>query len=213
MAKSEKLTTPVFRGCFTNSVFSAQSYGDGDPKFGITALWTPAGFGPNDKVRWKKLIAALDAESKKAFKMGWKDLPANYRKGIRDGLEKPELEGFVKGTRFASLTTKNPPGVAKYMGSGQPDIAIHPEHGNQDEVYSGAYYQATVNVFSFNNKGKGVALGLQNIRKVRDGERLDGRRNATEDFEDGEIDDSWLDQLDEDTGIDVDEGSEDLDDL
>ena len=86
---------------------------------------------------------------RRAFKKGLKELPANYKKGVRDGAEKEDTEGYGPGKKFASLTSKMRPGVVDISG-----IDISPEDGNADEVYSGAYYQATVTVYSYDNKNK-----------------------------------------------------------
>ena len=54
---------------------------------------------------------------------------------------------------------------------------------DRDEVYSGCYVNVSVNFYAFNTNGnRGVAAGLGNIQKVRDGERLDGRVSADKEF-------------------------------
>lgn len=199
MAEVQKYVTPVFRGSFVN-VFSPQSVDGGEPKYGLSAIWTPKKFGAKDKSRWNAMMNALNSEAKRAFKKGLKELPDNYKKGVRDGAEKEDVEGYGAGTKFASLTSKMRPGVVDLNGND-----ISPEEGNADEVYSGAYFQATVTVYSYNNKNKGVSLGLYNLRKIKDGPRLDLRGNAAEDFaDDAELDDSWLEE-DEDVDGDGDD--------
>ncbi len=185
MAEVKRYVTPVFRGSFP-ALFEASSYDGGPAKFGITAVWTPSKFSESDKKRWRELRAAMDEESMSRFRKKVKDLPANYKIGIRDGAEKADLEGFGEGTRFANITTKMRPGV---IDAGKNKIG--PEEGNADDAYPGAYYRATVTVYSYDNKGKGLALGLMNVQKVADGERLDARTDAAEDFAD-DIDDAWL---------------------
>ena len=55
---------------------------------------------------------------------------------------------------------------------------------DQSEVYSGCYGRISVNFYGFNNNGnRGIAAGLGNIQKLRDGESLGGRSNAEEDFD------------------------------
>jgi hypothetical protein len=39
-----------------------------------------------------------------------------------------------------------------------------------------------VTPFAFNNIGKGIALGLNHLQKLKDGERLDSFRSAEDDF-------------------------------
>lgn len=54
---------------------------------------------------------------------------------------------------------------------------------DRDEVYSGCHANVSVNFYAFNTNGnKGVAAGLGNIQKVRDGERIDGRVSAAAEF-------------------------------
>ena len=80
---------------------------------------------------------------------------------------------------------------------------IGPEEGNADEIYAGCYCRATVTVYSYDNRSKGVAIGLMNVQKVKDGERLDSRTDAAGDFDD-EVDDAWLEE-DEGAGGDFDD--------
>lgn len=192
MAEVQRYVTPVFRLSFPNLFEATAMDENSKPKFGLTAVWTPSKFTESDKKRWKAMMAALDAESKSAFKKAWKDLPGNFKTGVRDGAEKANLEGFGEGTKFANITTKMRPGV---IDAGKSKIG--PEEGNADDIYPGCYCRATVTVYSYDNKGKGVALGLMNVQKVADGERLDSRTDAAEDFED-DIDDAWLEQEDGD---------------
>jgi len=190
----KKLITPVFRLSFPN-LFEARKASDdpnAKPKFGCSAIWTPAKFTPKEKEQWRTILAELDKEARRVFNKPFKELPDNVRRGIRDGAGKDGLEGYGEGTRFANLTTKNRPGVVDK--DGQTDIA--PEEGNADLIYPGCYCRATVQVYSYNNKGKGVALGLRNIQKVKDGPRLDNRVAAKDDF-DEEIESAWLDQDDD----------------
>ena len=185
MAEIKRYVTPVFRISFP-AVFEAESYDGGPPKFGLSAVWTLSKFTDMDKKRWKELMGALDAECKSRFKKAWKDLPANFKTGVRDGAEKADMEGYGEGTRFASITTKMRPGVIDASKN-----KISPEEGNAEDIYPGCYCRATVTVYSYDNKGKGVALGLMNLQKVADGERLDSRTDAAEDFDD-DIDGAWL---------------------
>ena len=47
------------------------------------------------------------------------------------------------------------------------------------EVYSGCYARVSINFYAFNSNGnRGIACGLGNIQKVRDGEPLGGRSSA-----------------------------------
>ena len=186
---SDKLVTPVFRASFCNpNLFEKTSYDGGTPTFGTAAIWEPAKFSDNDKKKWAAIKKAMDDVSVATFKKKVDDLPGNFKKGLRDGAEK-DLDGYGEGKIFANLSTRKRPGVIDRNKN-----PIGPEHGNDDEIYPGCYCRATVRPYSYDNKGKGIALGLMNIQKVADGERLDSRTNAEEDFED-DIDDDDLENL------------------
>ena len=61
------------------------------------------------------------------------------------------------------------------------------------EVYSGVYGRASISFYAFNSSGnKGIACGLNNLQKIRDGEPLDGKASAESDFASDE-DDDFLD--------------------
>ena len=53
----------------------------------------------------------------------------------------------------------------------------------RSEVYSGVYGRASINFYAFNSNGnKGIACGLNNLQKIRDGEPLGGKSRAEDDF-------------------------------
>ena len=61
------------------------------------------------------------------------------------------------------------------------------------EVYSGVYGRASITFYAFNNSGnRGIACGLNNLQKIRDGEPLGGKASAESDFATDE-DDDFLD--------------------
>lgn len=195
--KVARFTTPPFVLSFPN-LFEprAQENEDGTkgkPKFGCAAIWTPEKFSDGDKLKYKAILAELDRVSIEAFGKPWKKLDGSvFKKGLRNGASKEGLAGYGEGTRFANLTSRSRPGVVDKNKN-----PIGPEEGNAEEVYPGCICRATVNVYSFGlkkgSKGKGVAIGLQNIQKIADGPRLDNRVAAADDF-DEELESQWLDQ-------------------
>lgn len=190
------LETPVFRVSFP-SVFEASSMDNGPPKFGVGAIWQPDRFTPREKGLWEAIMSGLDAEALRKFKVKWAALPANVKRGIRDGAEKADLEGYGPGTLFANLTSKMKPGlVGIEKGADGKPLPIGPEHGNADAFYPGCYARAKVTIYSYDNKGKGVGLGLNSLQKVANGARLDSRTSAADDFADSDPDSEWLDKDD-----------------
>jgi hypothetical protein len=61
---------------------------------------------------------------------------------------------------------------------------------SEDEFYSGCFGRAAINFYPFSMKGNaGVAVGLNNLMKLEDGERLSGGASAQTDFADFAEDD------------------------
>ena len=59
----------------------------------------------------------------------------------------------------------------------------------RSEVYSGVYGRASISFYAFNSNGnRGIACGLNNLQKIRDGEPLGGRASAESDFADDDED-------------------------
>ena len=102
-------------------------------------------------------------------------LPKNFKLGLRDGAEKPELNGFTDDCFFANLTSKYKPDIV--------DIHGEPVEEEEGRVYAGCIMRASVTPYAYNNIGKGYALGLNNIQLLKwDTPRIDGRTSASEDF-------------------------------
>ena len=175
MAEYKKVVTPVFRVSFPN-VFQPSAFEPGaTPKYGVSMLFTPAQFSDKDKAAWKAMKDLANEVSMAAFKKLLKDLPANFKQPFSKGEEKPDLDGYGAGVVFANATSKLKPGVVD--ANKQPILAA-------EDFYAGCYARATVVAFAYDNKGKGVAFGLNNLQKVRDGESFSGRTGAEDDFED-----------------------------
>ena len=111
-----------------------------------------------------------------------------WKNPLRDGdIERPDDEAY-KDSYFINASSKTAPGVVKLNPTGNPKyITIDAAHS--DELYSGCYGYVSVNFFAFNNSGnKGIAAGLNNILKVKDGDFLGGRATAESDFASVQID-------------------------
>ena len=111
--------------------------------------------------------------SRKAKFGGKKPNKAAIKLPLRDGDVESEDEAY-KGHYFINANSNTPPQIV--------DRAVKPIL-DRSEVYSGCYARVSLSFYAFNSNGnKGVACGLGNIQKVRDGEPLGGRTNAADDF-------------------------------
>lgn len=111
---------------------------------------------------------------------GKKPNKAAIKLPLRDGDTEREDEAYA-GHWFVNANSKTAPQIV--------DRAVKPIL-DRDEVYSGCYARVSLNFYAFNSNGnKGIACGLGNIQKIRDGEPLGGRSSAADDFSTEEDDD------------------------
>lgn len=70
-----------------------------------------------------------------------------------------------------------PPGV-------KPKPAVIPDDKIRDELYAGAQVNASFAAFTYDTDGnRGVSFALNNVQKIGEGVRLDGRKNAEDEFD------------------------------
>ncbi|CAB4121436.1 Protein of unknown function DUF2815 [uncultured Caudovirales phage] len=106
---------------------------------------------------------------------------------IRDGkLKMPfrndaEDKGYPAGSIFMNVKNKSKPGiVSTYPGQDGKPTAID----SPDQVYAGCHVRASLRAYAYDVSGnKGVAFSLGNLQKLADGDRLDGRKRAEDEFE------------------------------
>jgi len=191
MAERLKAVTPPFRVSFP-SIIEASSYQGSDPKYSVVMLFYPEKFTEADKKAWATMQSIADAASKDQFKKLIKELPANFKRPIRNGDEKGHLEGYGDGCMFATASSKQRPGLVDRTR--QPILT-------EEEFYPGCWARATITAYGYDNVGKGVAFGLHNVQKLGDDDNFTGRVAAEDDFAD-DADDVW-------NGTDIAPGGED----
>ena len=100
---------------------------------------------------------------------------------LRDGdTERPDDEAYAN-SYFINANSATAPGIV--------DANCNPIL-ERSEVYSGVYGRASISFYAFNSNGnKGIACGLNNLQKIRDGEPLGGRTRAEDDFATDDDDD------------------------
>ncbi len=93
---------------------------------------------------------------------------------LRDGtIDRPDDAAYAD-SYFVNANSSTAPEIV--------DKSLNPIL-NRSEVYSGVYARVSINFYAFNSNGnRGIACGLGNIQKVRDGEPLGGKTSAADDF-------------------------------
>ena len=164
-----KVVTGVVRLSYAN-VWEPKSINGGAEKYSVSLI-----IPKSDKKTISEIEKAIDNAIKEgASKFGGK-IPnkAALKLPLRDGDLERDDEAY-KDSFFVNANRTTAPQIV--------DTRVQPIL-DRNEVYSGVYARVSVNFYAFNSNGnKGIACGLGNIQKVRDGEPLSGRTNAADDF-------------------------------
>ena len=170
-----KIVTGVCRLSYAN-IWQAKSINGGAPKFSTSVLIPKSDTETVAKI--KAAIAAAYAEGEAKLKGNGKSVPplTAIKIPLRDGdQERPDDEAY-KGHWFVNANSNTAPGVVDINRESIIDTK---------EIYSGVYARVCLSAYSFNSSGnKGIALGLQSVQKVKDGEPLGGHSKPEEDFND-----------------------------
>lgn len=152
-----------------------QSDNGGDAKYSVCVLWPKTDKAITDLVN----KAINEAKEKgKTSKWGGK-IPANCKSPVRDGDIDREDDPTYEGMYFLNCSSKTKPGV-RVLENGKVVEALDTE-----DFYSGCRGAVTINFFPYDSSGnKGVGVGLNNVIKTRDDERLAGGATADQDFSD-----------------------------
>lgn len=151
---------------------------NGEPEKYSVSLLIPK----DDKETIMAIEKAIDAAIEEGIGKfgGKKPNKATIKLPLRDGDIERDDEAY-KGHYFINANSVTAPQIV--------DKAVKPIL-DRSEVYSGCYARVSISFYAFNSNGnKGIACGLGNIQKIRDGEPLGGRSNAADDFTSLEDDD------------------------
>ena len=162
------------------NVWDAKSINGGTPKFSVSLI-----IPKSDEATVRKIKAAIDAayhDGESKLRGNGKTVPPRVasKNPLRDGdTERPDDPAY-KNAYFVNANSATAPGVV--------DADCNPIL-TRSEVYSGVYGRASISFYAFNSNGnRGIACGLNNLQKIRDGEPLGGRASAESDFADDDED-------------------------
>lgn len=184
MSKNFVNPTKVVTGVNTRwsyaNVWEAKSINGGAPKYSVSLIIPKSDTKTIEKI--KAAIQAAYEEGESKLKGNGKTVPALsvLKTPLRDGdLERPDDDAYAN-SYFVNANSGTAPGIVD--ADRQPII-------DHSEVYSGVYGRASINFYAFNSNGnKGIACGLNNLQKMRDGEPLGGKTRAEDDFADDDED-------------------------
>lgn len=163
------------------NAWEPKSINGGAPKYSVSLIIPKSDTKTLEKIR--AAIQAAYEEGQSKLKGNGRSIPAlsALKTPLRDGdAERPDDEAYAN-SYFVNANSGTAPGIV--------DADRNPIL-ERSEVYSGVYGRASINFYAFNSNGnKGIACGLNNLQKIRDGEPLGGKSRAEDDFAEEDEDD------------------------
>jgi len=180
-----QIVTGVCRLSYAN-LWSPKSVQGGKPKYSCSVIIPKSDTLTINKI--KKAIAAAYEEGKGILQGSAKAAPplASVKTPLRDGdVDRPNDEAY-QNAYFVNANSLTQPGI---VDKSREEILDHAE------IYSGVYARVQLSFYAFKmDVNSGIACGLQNIQKIRDGEPLGGRMRAEDAFDDDfQDEDGYLD--------------------
>ena len=155
-------------------VFEPRSINGDKPRYSVCLLIPKSDEDTVGKIRAGIRAAYQDGAAK--LRGGGKTVPPLeiIKNPLRDGdIERPDDPEYA-GCWFLNANSAQAPGLVDRACN----RILDPE-----EIYSGCYGRASVSFYAFNSNGnRGIACGLNNLQKLRDGDRLGGRKSPEEEF-------------------------------
>lgn len=184
---------------------------DADPKYGASLIFTAEA---QETPQYKALKRAVVETAKER----WGDKAVQMiKKGklntpFRDGEDKSQY-GYPEDSKFINAKSNRKPGIVSTIpdpnNGGKPMVI-----DDEAEIYAGCIVRADVVPFAYDVSGnKGVSFGLNNLQKIRDGERLDSYVPAEDVFEADEDATADLSDLEEEDTDETEDGEDPLEDL
>lgn len=174
-----KVITGVVRLSYAN-VWEPKSINGGAEKYSVSLIIPKSDTKTLNAINEAVNAAIEEGKGKFGGKIPNK---AALKLPLRDGdIDRPDDEAYAN-SYFINANSNTAPQIV--------DKNVNPVL-ERSEVYSGVYGRVSINFYAFNSNGnKGIACGLGNIQKIRDGEPLGGRTNAADDFA-TDVDDDFL---------------------
>lgn len=163
-----KVITGMVRFSYANVWEPRAMDENSEPKYSVSIL-----IPKKDKVTLKKIKDAIEAAKEQGKSKWGGKIPGGLKLPLRDGdTDKPDNPEY-EDCMFLTASSSQRPGI---IDAQMNDIL------DKDEFYSGCYGRASLNFYAFAVGSKGVAVGLNNLQKLKDGDNLTGRTSAQDDF-------------------------------
>ena len=170
MSQQTKVVTGINTRLSYANVWEPKSINGGKEKYSVSLI-----IPKSDKPTITAIEKAIDAAIQEGIGKfgGKKPNKAALKLPLRNGDVERDDAAYQDSYFINANSITAPQIVDKHV---QPIL-------DRNEVYSGCYARVSISFYAFNTNGnRGVACGLGNIQKIRDGEPLGGHSSASDDF-------------------------------
>jgi len=150
-------------------LFNAQANDRGEMRYSLALLLPPE----TDLKPIRAALAAAAVEKWGADKAKWPKQMRGPDEVIRKCEEKDQYAQFA-GWHYINMSSSAKPGVVDAAKNDVTDAA---------EVYPGRWARVSAAAFAYDNKTKGVSIGLNNVQVLKHDESLGGKPRAKDDFD------------------------------
>lgn len=156
------ITTGKIRLSYCHLFTPAKAPGSDTEKYSVSVI-----IPKSDKATINKINAAVEEAKKQGASSKWGGkVPSRLHTPLRDGDEDRPDDPAYADSYFFNCSSKNRPAV---VDRDIQDIL------DPSQVYSGCYGRVNVNFYAFDTNGnRGIAVGLNSVQKIADGEPLGG---------------------------------------
>ena len=176
-----KVITGRVRFSYCNILEAKATVEGGQEKYSTSIIIPKSDTATLEKIN--KAIEAAYKEGEAKLRGNGKTVPtlASIHVPLRDGDVEKADDPAYKDSYFLNASSISAVGVV--------DAALNPIL-DPNEIYSGMYGKVSISFYAYNKNGaRGIAVGLNNVLKLCDGDRLGGKVSAEKDFATDDTDD------------------------
>ena len=190
MSAATKVISPIGTLSYPHLDKAQPGMNGGKEKYSATVVFSDA-----QRTTGKKEWDAMQAAVLEVAVAKW---GPNFKKGaltmstadaIREGhIRSPfrkdaEIKGYAIGSIFINARSDQKPGAVYVHAGTNGKPAEMPADKVKTELYAGSQVRVSLAAFAYENSGNtGVAFALNNVQKIGEGERIDGRKDASDEF-------------------------------
>ena len=165
----KKVITGKVRFNYVNLIYPKKIGESRDAKYSVCLL-----IEKGDHETLNKIYRAIEVATMEAKDRWGEDIVKDIKSPIYDGDTLSDLKWEFIGKYFINASSKIKPGIVDKNLKAITDTS---------EVYSGCYGRASISFYPYRIEDKvGIAIGLNNVQVLEDGEYLGNRPTAEDDF-------------------------------